>query len=73
MPQPPKQVWQQLSEKQQNEILTELLNICKEITYEHIRTNNITTLGPQSNNLYSTVNVAPDYNQSRKSKIAVCA
>ena len=52
MPQPQKQVWQRLSEKQQNEILTELLNICQEITYEHIRTNNVTALGPQSNNLY---------------------
>ncbi|WP_341795225.1 hypothetical protein [Rickettsia endosymbiont of Rhinocyllus conicus] len=72
MPQPPKQVWQRLSEKQQNEILTELLNICQEITYEHIRTNNITTLGSQSNNLYSTVNIASNSNQSRKSKIAVC-
>jgi hypothetical protein len=37
MSQKPNQVWQRLSTKQQKEVLTELLNICREIAHEHIK------------------------------------
>jgi hypothetical protein len=58
----PKQVWQRLSAKQQKETLIELLRICQEIIYEHLRTSNIKTPSTQSNCLHPTVNTASNNN-----------
>jgi hypothetical protein len=73
MSQIPKQVWPRLSDKLQKEIVTELLHICQEVFYEHIRINNITTFSTQGHHLHSPVNAASNPDQPRKPKITVGA
>jgi hypothetical protein len=71
MPSNPNEIWQQLSKDQQQDTLTQLALICKEII-DDIGTRHNATPCQQSHHLRTAIDTPSDAEQPRKFGITIC-